>query len=53
MFQEEGLLFAGWRKPPMKPLVRVYLYNYTNTVEFTTGMAKKLRVEEVGPYSYR
>ncbi|XP_034244002.1 scavenger receptor class B member 1-like isoform X2 [Thrips palmi] len=53
VFQEDGPLFAGWRQPALKPLVRVFVYNYTNSDEFLEGLAPKLRVQEVGPYSYR
>lgn len=53
VYQEGGPLFSGWKKPPLKPLVRVFIYNYTNSAEFVEGLASKLRVQEVGPYSFR
>ncbi|KAK3931604.1 Scavenger receptor class B member 1 [Frankliniella fusca] len=53
VFQEGSPLFAGWRAPPMRPLVKVRIYNYTNTEEFLEGQAEKLRVQELGPYVYR
>ncbi|KAE8751623.1 hypothetical protein FOCC_FOCC001470 [Frankliniella occidentalis] len=53
VFQEGGPLFTGWKAPPLKPLVRVRIFNYTNTNQFLEGFDEKLRVQELGPYTYR
>ncbi|XP_044762887.1 scavenger receptor class B member 1-like [Coccinella septempunctata] len=41
-----------WRKPPLKILVKVYLFNYTNVDRFEDGQDAKLNVQEKGPYVY-
>ena len=41
-----------WQKPIPKPLAKIYLFNYTNVPEYEIGNAKKLNVEELGPYVY-
>ncbi|XP_046979309.1 lysosome membrane protein 2-like [Schistocerca americana] len=45
--------FQWWVDPPVQPLVRVYIFNYSNAVEFEAGNAEKLRVNEVGPFAFR
>lgn len=34
-------------------LVRVYVFNITNSEAFMSGEDQKLRVEEVGPFTYQ
>ncbi|XP_055628151.1 lysosome membrane protein 2 isoform X2 [Toxorhynchites rutilus septentrionalis] len=41
-----------WEKPPVNPLLRVHVFNYTNIDEFMKGQAKKLHVVDLGPYVY-
>ncbi|XP_066991111.1 scavenger receptor class B member 1 [Anabrus simplex] len=43
--------FEWWRKPPVQPVLRVYIFNYTNMESFLAG-EEKARVEEIGPYTY-
>ncbi|XP_031630052.1 lysosome membrane protein 2 isoform X2 [Contarinia nasturtii] len=38
--------------PPLNPLLRVHIFNYTNTDRFLSGADKKLIVEDVGPFVY-
>ncbi|GAB1862065.1 Scavenger receptor class B member 1 [Camponotus japonicus] len=45
--------FNWWQHPPIELEYRVRIFNYTNVREFETGMASKLRVQELGPYVYR
>lgn len=45
--------FAWWKDPPVHPLLKVRVFNYTNLEEYQAGNASKLRVEELGPYIYR
>ncbi|XP_066594761.1 scavenger receptor class B member 1-like [Prorops nasuta] len=45
--------FAWWQRPPVRVMYKMYLFNYTNVDEFNSGAAKKLKVEELGPYIYR
>ncbi|KAK3926537.1 Scavenger receptor class B member 1 [Frankliniella fusca] len=41
-----------WRAPPVSPLLMVYIFNYTNADTFGQN-GQKLRVKEVGPFTYR
>ncbi|RZC37476.1 scavenger receptor protein [Asbolus verrucosus] len=41
-----------WAKPSPKPLLNVYIFNYTNVPEFESGDDEKLNVKELGPYVY-
>ncbi|KAE8751424.1 hypothetical protein FOCC_FOCC001999 [Frankliniella occidentalis] len=41
-----------WRAPPVSPLLMVYIFNYTNADTFGQD-GQKLRVKEVGPFTYR
>lgn len=45
--------FRLWSEPPVRPAVRVHIFNYTNYEEYAKGEAAKLRVRDVGPYVYR
>lgn len=48
-----ALLHRLWLFPPLDVYINVYMFNYTNVDEFTSGRAKKLHVQEVGPYVYK
>ncbi|KAK5644000.1 hypothetical protein RI129_007845 [Pyrocoelia pectoralis] len=41
--------YEWWKTPPDKVLLRVYVFNITNSEAFLNGTDKKLNVEEVGP----
>lgn len=46
-----------WRKPPVHPVLKVYVYNVTNADEFLTLPAngeerQKPILEELGPFVY-
>ncbi|XP_012263711.2 lysosome membrane protein 2-like [Athalia rosae] len=45
--------FSWWENPPVTPLIRVMVFNYTNLEEYRLGKAAKLHVEELGPYIYK
>lgn len=45
--------FESWRNPPVHPLMRIRIFNYTNLEAYKNGEAEKLLVEEVGPYVFR
>ncbi|KAE8747577.1 hypothetical protein FOCC_FOCC005737 [Frankliniella occidentalis] len=51
-FAEGGEMFGLWEKPQIELYLRVWLWNVTNREEFLAGR-EKLRVQEVGPYTYR
>ncbi|XP_058123242.1 scavenger receptor class B member 1-like [Anopheles ziemanni] len=42
-----------WAKPPVYPLLKVHIFNYTNTKEFLAGVDSKLKVKDLGPYVYK
>ncbi|XP_034935416.1 scavenger receptor class B member 1-like isoform X2 [Chelonus insularis] len=52
-FSDNGEIFELWRKPPVDLYLKVYLFNVTNREEYISGIDKKLRFQEVGPYVYR
>lgn len=41
-----------WEKPPVNPLLKVHIFNYTNMDDFFSGKADKLKVVDLGPYVY-
>lgn len=45
--------FLLWQQPPVGLQINVYVFNYTNVHEFENGTARKLKVQEVGPFVYR
>ncbi|XP_021917908.1 scavenger receptor class B member 1-like [Zootermopsis nevadensis] len=51
--ENNTLSYRMWEKPPVSPIMAVYIFNYTNANEFQKGIDKKLKVQEVGPYVYR
>lgn len=42
-----------WQDSPIQPLIKVYIYNYTNIDDYLNGRAKKMQITEVGPYVYK
>ena len=46
----DGEVTAAWLNPPIKPLLRVYLFNVTNPAGFLDG--EKPKLQEVGPFVY-
>lgn len=48
-----GSLFLKlWSAPPHEVLINVFIFNITNADEFLSNQ-EKLRVEEIGPYTYQ
>ncbi|XP_039298581.1 scavenger receptor class B member 1 isoform X1 [Nilaparvata lugens] len=45
--------YEWWLNPPDEVLLRVYLFNITNSEKFLNGTEKKLKLEEIGPYIFR
>ncbi|XP_018567458.1 scavenger receptor class B member 1 isoform X2 [Anoplophora glabripennis] len=43
--------FGWWAKPPVTPIIRIYIYNVTNADEFLNNGSKPI-VDELGPYVY-
>lgn len=42
-----------WITPPIHPIIKIYIFNYTNANNVTKGVDKLIRLKEVGPYVYR
>ena len=51
--ENNSLAYDVWVKPPIYPLMGIYVFNYTNADEYLEGKDVKLKVEEVGPFVYR
>ncbi|XP_049768055.1 lysosome membrane protein 2-like [Schistocerca cancellata] len=45
--------FMWWQKPPVQPLMKIYVLNYSNPQRLYEGKDLRPRVNEVGPYTYR
>lgn len=46
-------MFEYWTKPPLDPIIRAYVFNYTNIFKVLDGVDTIIELEEVGPYVYR
>ncbi|KAF4520710.1 hypothetical protein B566_EDAN012497 [Ephemera danica] len=44
--------FEWWKEPPDEVLMRLYIFNITNKLEFLAGK-EKLKLEEIGPWVFR
>ncbi|XP_060533958.1 scavenger receptor class B member 1-like [Cylas formicarius] len=49
---EDSLAFDMWRAPSPRPYMKFFIFNYTNVEDYERRSAKKLHVEEAGPYVY-
>lgn len=45
--------YQWWKNPPDEVLLRVYIFNVTNSQEFLYGNDTKLHLDEVGPIIFR
>ncbi|XP_060534329.1 scavenger receptor class B member 1-like isoform X2 [Cylas formicarius] len=45
--------YEWWLHPPDEVLMKVYVFNVTNSERFLNGTDKKLRIKEIGPLIYR
>ncbi|XP_075217805.1 scavenger receptor class B member 1-like [Lycorma delicatula] len=52
ILENNSMIYDYWKEPPIKPLISVYVFNYTNVEEAMKGKEKP-KVEEVGPYTFR
>ncbi|XP_028038249.1 scavenger receptor class B member 1 isoform X1 [Bombyx mandarina] len=46
-----SMTFEWWARPPVRPFVKVYVYNVTNADEFLNNGSKPI-LDELGPYVY-
>lgn len=49
--RQDGESYQWWSKPPVEPVIRVYVYNVTNADDFLNNGTKPV-VDELGPYVY-
>lgn len=42
-----------WVEPPIEPLIKVHVFNYTNIDRYMKGQDDKIKLNDVGPYVYR
>jgi hypothetical protein len=49
--RQGGRSFGWWSKPPVEPMIRIYVYNVTNADEFLNNGSKPI-LDELGPYIY-
>lgn len=52
VIRNNSIAYKMWKRPSVQPLMKVYLFNYTNWEEVRDGTDERLHVEEVGPYVY-
>ncbi|XP_050438444.1 scavenger receptor class B member 1-like [Adelges cooleyi] len=45
--------YEWWKNPPDEVLLRVYLFNVTNSERFESGLDSKLELNEIGPIVFR
>ncbi|EEB19358.1 scavenger receptor class B member, putative [Pediculus humanus corporis] len=45
--------YDWWKDPPDEVLLKVYVFNVTNSNEYSEGRDDYLRVEEIGPFVFR
>ncbi|XP_018567424.1 scavenger receptor class B member 1-like isoform X2 [Anoplophora glabripennis] len=45
--------YEWWFDPPEEVILKIYLFNVTNSEEFLNGTDSKLKLDEVGPVIYR
>lgn len=45
--------YEWWKNPPDEVLLRVYLFNVTNSERFEHGLDSKLELNEIGPIVFR
>lgn len=45
--------YFWWKDPEPEVLLKVYIFNITNSAEFISGEDKKLKLQEIGPITFR
>lgn len=51
VLQPGSQTYGWWAKPPVEPVIRIYVYNMTNADEFLNNGSKPI-LDELGPYVY-
>lgn len=42
-----------WTHPPLDPIIKIYVFNYSNIDAVENGVDKLIKLSEVGPFVYR
>lgn len=43
-----------WKNSPIQPLLKIYIFNYTNIDDYLLNPSnKRIKVEQAGPYVYK
>ncbi|CAH4032356.1 unnamed protein product [Pieris brassicae] len=50
--RNNSIAFSMWRRPTVRPIMKVHLFNYTNWEDVRDGRASKLKLQDIGPYVY-
>ncbi|XP_022122012.2 lysosome membrane protein 2 [Pieris rapae] len=50
--RNNSIAFSMWRRPTVRPIMKVHLFNYTNWEDVRDGKASKLKLQDIGPYVY-
>jgi len=46
-------MLSWYVSPPIDAIVKVYVFNYTNMESYAKGIDKRIKLQELGPYTYR
>ncbi|KAK6633668.1 hypothetical protein RUM44_004275 [Polyplax serrata] len=52
IISNNSMRYEAWKAPPVHAFLRIYIFNYTNVMEFEKGIDSKLKIQELGPYTY-
>lgn len=45
--------YFWWKEPEPEVLLKLYVFNITNSAEFIAGTDKKLKLQEIGPVTFQ
>lgn len=45
--------YDWWKDPPDEVLLKVYIFNVTNSAEYLAGNDTDLKLDEIGPFVYQ
>lgn len=51
--REGSFVYNMYGNPTYELFSDIYIFNYTNVDEFLAGTAKKLKLQEVGPFKFQ
>lgn len=53
MLRNNSQMLEWWLQPPVDPLTKVHIFNYTNIERYMSGVDHKIKVVDIGPFTYR